>query len=181
MQKKIVARRVSDLTLNENNARLHTPKQIDQIVNSITTFGFTNPILIDTENKIIAGHGRIEAAKQMELKTVPCIVLADMDEEQLRAYAIADNKIALNSAWDFEVLNMELTDLMASSYDLELIGFDPKELNNIVGDDSTKEKVTTETVTGDRFLLMVEFQKEKDCEKLFNELDERGLQCKILT
>lgn len=181
MQKKIVARRVSDLSLNESNARLHTPQQIDQIVKSITEFGFTNPLLIDADNKIIAGHGRIEAAKQMELKTVPCIVLIDLTEEQIRAYAIADNKIALNSAWDFEMLNIELTDLMGQSFDLELMGFDMKELNNIIGDESTKPKVKTETVSGDRFLLMVEFQEEKDCEHLFNELDERGLQCKILT
>ena len=93
---------IAALTPNERNARTHSKKQIRQIADSIKEFGFTNPVLIDGEGGIIAGHGRVEAAKLLGQETVPVIHLNDLTEEQIRAYAIADNKLAENAGWDPE-------------------------------------------------------------------------------
>ena len=96
----MVDRKVSDLIPYVNNSRIHSEEQVIQICSSIKEFGFTNPVLIDEENGIIAGHGRLMAAKKLKLKTVPCIVLAGLSEAQKKAYVIADNSIALNRSWD---------------------------------------------------------------------------------
>ncbi|WP_257285167.1 ParB/Srx family N-terminal domain-containing protein [Endozoicomonas sp. SESOKO1] len=121
---KLVEKKVSDLIPYVNNSRVHDEEQIIQICSSIKEFGFTNPVLIDGENGVIAGHGRLMAAKKLELKTVPCIVLADLTEAQKKAYVIADNQIALNSSWDMEKLNLEMESLEAVDFDLDLLGFD---------------------------------------------------------
>ncbi len=87
-----------------NNSRTHSDIQIDQIVKSITEFGFTNPLLVDQDNNIIAGHGRMMAAKKLQLSEVPCLVLSHLNPVQKKAYIIADNKLALNAGWDVEML-----------------------------------------------------------------------------
>jgi ParB-like chromosome segregation protein Spo0J len=97
---------------------------VAQIAGSIREFGFTNPVLIDGENGIIAGHGRVMAASKLGLAKVPCIRLAHLTETQKRAYIIADNKLALNAGWDEEMLGLELADLREADFDLELLGFD---------------------------------------------------------
>src|SRR5262245_51449184 len=86
------------------NARTHSRKQIRQIADSIREFGFTNPVLVDGDNRILAGHGRVEAAKFLSLSEVPCLRIEDMTQAQCRAYVIADNKLALNAGWDEEIL-----------------------------------------------------------------------------
>ena len=96
------------------NARTHSKKQLKQIGQSIRTFGFTNPVLIDAENTILAGHGRVEAAKLIGMTEVPCVRLEHMTPEQKRAYVLADNKLALNAGWDDELLAEELRGLLAS-------------------------------------------------------------------
>jgi ParB-like chromosome segregation protein Spo0J len=93
------------------NARTHTPKQIDQIAASIKEFGFTNPVLIDEANGIIAGHGRVLAAQKLGLEELPCMVAAGWSEAQKRAYCIADNKLALNAGWDDALLRIEFEEL----------------------------------------------------------------------
>ena len=98
------------------NARMHSDEQVSQIAASIKEFGFTNPILLDGENGVIAGHGRLAAARVLGLKTVPCIELGHLSEAQKRAYIIADNKLALNGGWNEELLRLVLTDLKASGY-----------------------------------------------------------------
>lgn len=95
------------------NARVHDKEQIEQVVNSIKEFGFTNPVIIDENNTIIAGHCRVLASKKLKLKTIPTIKLHDLTENQKKAYIIADNKIAENSSWDDNLLRCELTDLRA--------------------------------------------------------------------
>ncbi len=109
-----------DLRPRARNARMHTKAQLRQIAASIETFGFTNPVLLDGAGEIIAGHGRVEAAKLLGLDRVPTITLAGLTPEQVRAYVIADNRIAENAGWDMDLLALELAELDALSVDLEL-------------------------------------------------------------
>ena len=118
-----------------NNARTHSKKQLKQIAASIQTFGFTNPVLIDQTNTILAGHGRVEAAKMLGMDTVSCIRIEHMTEAEKRAYVIADNKLALNAGWDEELLAVELQGLLATEdlgFDIGVIGFDLGEIDNLV-------------------------------------------------
>jgi len=112
-----------------NNARTHSESQVKQIAASIKEFGFTNPILVDEDNGIIAGHGRLLAAEILELAKVPTITLSGLTDEQRRAYIIADNKLALNAGWDFELLQIELEKLP----DFTITGFSETEINQILG------------------------------------------------
>lgn len=110
------------------NSRTHSDEQTAQIAASIKEFGFTNPVLIDNENQIIAGHGRVLAARKLQLKVVPCIRLGYLTETQKKAYVIADNKLALNSGWDDEMLALEIAELKDEDFDIELLGFTDDEL-----------------------------------------------------
>jgi len=116
----------------ERNSRTHSSAQIKQIEASIREFGFTNPILIDEAGGIIAGHGRVLAAKNMELDTVPCIRLEHLSDAQRRAYIIADNKLAENAGWDADLLRLELGALADMEFDLNVIGFNFDELEKIL-------------------------------------------------
>jgi DNA modification methylase len=125
------------------NSRTHSPEQVTQIAASIREFGFTNPILIDADGGIIAGHGRVLAARQLGLATLPCLRLGHLSEAQKRAYIIADNKLALNAGWDETLLALELADLKAMDYDLGLTGFDLGEIDELLaGLDATPEGQT---------------------------------------
>ena len=114
---------VDELVPYENNPRTHSAVQIERLVNSLKEFGFTNPILIDDDCNVIAGHGRLEAAKIVGLKTVPTITLSHLSEDQRRAYVIADNQLALNSGWDDDLLQAELQALGDAGFDLSLLGW----------------------------------------------------------
>jgi DNA modification methylase len=116
----------------ERNARTHSPEQVAQIVASIQEFGFTNPLLVGGADGILAGHGRLAAAKDMGLAEVPVIVLNHLSAEQRRAYILADNKLALNAGWDEELLRLELGDLQLAEFDLSLIGFSDEELADLL-------------------------------------------------
>jgi DNA modification methylase len=116
----------------ERNARTHSPEQVAQIVASIQEFGFTNPLLVDGADGILAGHGRLAAAKDMGLAEVPVIVLNHLSAEQRRAYILADNKLALNAGWDEKLLRLELGDLQLAEFDLSLIGFSDDELADLL-------------------------------------------------
>ena len=113
------------------NARTHSDEQVAQIAGSIREFGFTNPVLIDGEGGIIAGHGRVMAARKLGLADVPCIRLVHLTEMQRRAYIIADNKLALNAGWDTDMLELETLDLRAANYELSIIGFSEGELEEM--------------------------------------------------
>ena len=113
------------------NSRTHNDEQVAQIIASIKEFGFTNPILIDKDNVIIAGHGRLMAAQRMGLTEVPVIKLPHLTETQRRALVIADNKIAMNAGWDEEMLQLEMAELKEADFDLDLLGFNPDEINEI--------------------------------------------------
>lgn len=114
------------------NARTHSDAQVSQIAGSIREFGFTNPVLIGPENDIIAGHGRVMAARVLKLDTVPCIRLGHLNELQRRAYVLADNRIALNSGWDEAMLALELTELLVDGLNLESLGFATDELDRLL-------------------------------------------------
>jgi len=129
---KITQKKVDNLIPYVKNSRTHSDAQVAQIAASIKEFGWTNPILVDGDNGIIAGHGRLMAARKLGYKEVPTIELADLTETQKRAYIIADNRLALNAGWDNEMLTIELNDLLADGFALELLGFDPKELNALL-------------------------------------------------
>ena len=120
------------LTPYARNARTHSPEQVRQIAASITEFGFTNPVLIDLDGGIIAGHGRVMAAQSLGLEQVPCLRLAYLTDAQKRAYILADNQLAMNAGWDESLLSLELTELQGLDVDLALIGFDPTELDRLL-------------------------------------------------
>jgi DNA modification methylase len=129
---QIIQRKIEDLIPYVNNSRTHSDEQIAQIAASIKEFGWTNPILIDGDNGIIAGHGRVMAARKLKYKQVPTIELKDLTETQRKAYIIADNRLALNAGWDNEMLTIELNDLLADGFALDILGFDAKELNALL-------------------------------------------------
>jgi DNA modification methylase len=125
---KIETTPIEKLIPYARNSRTHSDQQVAQVAASIREFGFTNPVLIDSEDGIIAGHGRVMAARKLGLTEVPCIRLGHLTETQKRAYIIADNKLALNSGWDEEMLGLELADLREADFDLDLVGFDAGEI-----------------------------------------------------
>ena len=125
--------KVADLIPYANNARTHSDEQVAQIAASIKEFGWTNPILVDGENGIIAGHGRLAAARKLGMDEVPAIQLDGLSKAQKKALILADNKLALNSGWDEKLLEIELLELQEMNYDLSLTGFNNEELKDIFG------------------------------------------------
>lgn len=118
------------------NSRTHSDEQVAQIAASIKEFGFLNPIIIDGESSIIAGHGRVMAAQKLGIKELPCIEASHLSDTQRRAYIIADNKLALNAGWDDEMLRIELEELGVTGFDLELTGFSLDEIEALGFDES---------------------------------------------
>ncbi len=130
MQIKTVS--VEKLIPYVKNSRTHSDGQVAQIAASIKEFGWTNPILVDGESGVIAGHGRLLAARKLGQKEVPVIELAHMTESQKRAYVIADNQLAMNAGWDTTLLSLELADLKEQGFEMDVLGFDPKELDKLL-------------------------------------------------
>lgn len=145
---------VSKLKPYKNNARTHNETQIEKIANSIKEFGFINPILIDSNYEIIAGHGRVLGAKKLELKEVPCIFIEDLTEAQKKAYILADNKLALDAGWDDEILKIELKELKELDFNLNLTGFEDWEM------------VTNNEIDIDKFFEDKGEEKEKEPKKI---------------
>ena len=129
---KIVQKSVDSLIPYINNSRQHSDEQVAQIAASIQEFGWTNPILVDGDNGLIAGHGRLLAARKLGMSKVPVIELDHLSEAQKKALIIADNKLALNADWNAELLEVELKDLLAADFDLNLLGFDQDELDALL-------------------------------------------------
>lgn len=141
-QLEVTYRKVEDLIPYARNARTHSDEQVARIAASIKEFGWTNPIIIDGENGIVAGHGRTLAARKLGLTEVPCIELKNLTETQKRAYILADNRLALDAGWDNEMLALELGDLKDAGVDLELTGFSDEELDELLA-------TPTESADGD--------------------------------
>lgn len=132
MIQKILPIKTDELIPYVGNSRTHDENQIAQIAASIKEFGFTNPILIDDENGIIAGHGRVLAAQKLKIKEVPCLRLSHLTDAQRRAYIIADNKLALNAEWDEKILAAEVERLQKDNFDLDLTGFCESEIDELL-------------------------------------------------
>jgi len=128
-------RQVGDLLPYVNNSRTHSSDQVAQVAASIKEFGFTNPILIDEQNGIIAGHGRLLAAQKLSMAEVPCIVLAGLTDAQKKAYVIADNQLALNAGWDLDALRLEVEHLQEVDFDVGLLGFEDEFIDGLLEDE----------------------------------------------
>jgi ParB-like chromosome segregation protein Spo0J len=177
---KIEYKATNDLIPYARNSRTHSDTQVAQIAASIKEFGWTNPILIDGEDGIIAGHGRLAAAQKLGMKEVPVIELSHLSATQKKALIIADNKLALNSGWDNEMLALEFEDLKINGFDLTLTGFDFEELKLLDKDQNIDEQIKEIQDDGNRNLLLIETITELELQNLFNELVERGYECKIM-
>jgi len=159
------------------NSRTHTDTQVDQVAASIREFGFLNPVIIDGNNGIVAGHCRVMAAKKLGIVELPVIEASHLTEAQKRAYVIADNRLAENSGWDLDMLKVELGDLFGEEFDLNLLGFDEDELARLLepepADGLTDEDAVPDppekpvTVLGDIWLLGAYYECE-DCHKKYD-------------
>lgn len=163
---------IRDLKPYKKNAKKHSKEQVEQIANSIKEFGFTQPVIIDKNNEVVAGHGRILGAKKAGLKQVPTVCLEELTEEQIKAYRLVDNKLN-ESDWDYGLLDEELENLIGDM-DMDLFGFDT--------DDYIKQSIETEKVefeTSKRARVIVDFENKKGAERLYKKLVERGYICQI--
>lgn len=132
---KFEVRNVDDLIPYARNARTHSPEQVSKLASSIKEFGFINPIIISDDGGVLAGHGRILAAKKLGLTEVPCVIESHLTEAQKRAYILADNRLALDAGWDEEMLKIELSELKELNFDMDLMGFDSDELKRFMDSD----------------------------------------------
>jgi len=179
MTPKIETRSVADLIPYAANSRTHSDAQVAQIAASIKEFGWTNPILIDGDNTIIAGHGRLLAARKLGLEEVPAIILDHLSKAQQRALVIADNQLALNAGWDMGMLKAEIEDLNLENFNLELLGFDDDFLDGLLetspsirlADEDTVPEMpkTAKTIVGDVWILGNHRLMCGDC-KSFNDV-----------
>ena len=144
---------VESLIPYARNSRTHSDDQVAQIAASIKEFGWTNPILIDGESGIIAGHGRLLAARKLGMKEVPVIQLSGMTDTQKRAYIIADNKLALNAGWDDELLGLELSELDLEGFDLELTGFTQEEIDALNPEEQEQGEAQGKGNLSERFMI----------------------------
>ncbi|CAB5225493.1 ParB/Sulfiredoxin [uncultured Caudovirales phage] len=162
---KITYKPTNTLIPYARNSRTHSDAQVNQIASSIREFGFRQPVLIDGENGIIAGHGRVLAAMRLGLEEVPTVDGSDMTDVQRRMYVIADNKIALNAQWDEELLLLEIDDLRSLGADIELLAFDPSELKKSdvdysILDDHNLDDQIDDMAKGVRKAIQIEFEVE---------------------
>jgi ParB-like chromosome segregation protein Spo0J len=173
---KVKRRKVAQLIPYAHNARLHSDEQVDQLVASIKEWGWTMPILLDEKGGIIAGHGRVLAAKKLGLVDVPCMVAAGWTETQRKAYVIADNKLALNASWDDKILRTELVEL--KEFDLPLIGFNKKEIDKLLKLPEAANVAPQLQAT--TFQVIVSCDDEQHQADLLARFEEEGLTCRPL-
>jgi DNA modification methylase len=178
---ELQTRKVSDLIPYINNSRTHSEEQINQIISSIKEFGFTNPILLEEENGIIAGHGRLMAVKKMGWTEVPCVTIKGLTKTQIKALNIADNQIALNAGWDLEKLKLEIKGLDEDSFNLDILGFSSKLIDDFLFEETmglteddeapeakteSKSKLNDVWLLGDHRLVCGDSTNLNDIEKL---------------
>ena len=182
---KIVHMPIGELRMYSRNARTHSGEQVKRIAESIQEFGFLNPILLDSATKeIIAGHGRLLAARELGLETVPVVIYSHLTAAQKKAYTLADNKLALDAGWDEELLKLELEELKLEDFDLDMLGFDDsffktlEQINDKDNDLNESDIKPKEFKTS--FELIITCENEDSQEQLYNEFQSRGIECKIL-
>lgn len=170
---------VESLIPYARNSRTHSDSQVSQIAASIKEFGFLNPIIVDGDNGIIAGHGRVMAAQKLGLKELPCVEASHLTDAQRKAYVIADNKLAMNAGWDDDLLRIELDELGELGFDLELTGFSLDEIASIFDDPEQEDTEPTEQPYAETFSIVVECESEEEQERIFNRLDSEGYKCRV--
>ena len=170
-----------ELHAYDRNPRTHSADQVLEIAESIKQFGWTNPIIIDEQNGIIAGHGRLQAADLLHIDNVPTIQLKNVDENTRRALVIADNKLALNAGWDEDLLRDEINLLSAADFNIDVLGFTENELQAL--DDfeaDTGDSGNSNPDPTTHHSLLIECDTEAQAEQLFEELEQRGLSVRII-
>ena len=174
MQKlNIVYRQIKDLKPYKKNAKKHNKEQVEQIANSIKEFGFTQPVIVDKNNEVVAGHGRILGAKKAGLKSVPTVCLEDLTEEQIKAYRLVDNKLN-ESEWDFSLLDEELG-ILSDDIDMELFGFD----TNMSDEELERAIKEVKFKTKEKHLVIVPCKSEKETIKVQKEIEQLGYKCDV--
>lgn len=169
----IVYKPIKELKPYKKNAKKHNKEQVEQIANSIKEFGFTQPVIIDKHNSVVAGHGRILGAKKAGLKQVPTVCLEDLTEEQIKAYRLVDNKLN-ESEWDYNLLDYELENL-AEDIDMDLFGFEMDEQQ----EKETKKKVEFEIK--EKYEVHIICKDEKQMEQVYNKTKGMGIDCKLVS
>lgn len=169
----IVYKPIKELKPYKKNAKKHSKEQVEQIANSIKEFGFTQPVIIDKHNSVVAGHGRILGAKKAGLKQVPTVCLEDLTEEQIKAYRLVDNKLN-ESEWDYSLLDEELENL-TDDIDMELFGFELEEQQ----EKETKKKVEFEIK--EKYEVHIICKDEKQMEQVYNDVKGYGQECKLVS
>lgn len=170
----ITYRPIKELKPYKKNAKKHNKEQVEQIANSIKEFGFTQPVIIDKHDCVVAGHGRILGAKKAGLKQVPTVCLDELTEEQIKAYRLVDNKLN-ESEWDYSLLDEEIEQL--TDMDMDLFGFD--ETVEITKDDEEKKKVEFEIK--EKYEVHIICKDEKQMEQVFNKVKGYGKECKLVS
>lgn len=169
----IVYRNIKELKPYKKNAKKHPKEQVERIANSIKEFGFTQPVIIDSNNCVVAGHGRILGAKKAGLKQVPTVMLEDLTEEQIKAYRLVDNKLN-ESDWDFSLLDEELENL-TEDIDMNLFGFD----TDMSDEELEKKKIEFEIK--EKYEVHIICKDEKQMEQVYNKTKGMGIDCKLVS
>ena len=175
---QIKEQKIDKLIPYVNNARTHSDEKVAQIAASIREFGFCNPVLVDKENNVIAGHGRLLAARKLEMDAVPTIRLEHLTEAQRKAYVLADNKLALNAGWDDELLKIELGELMDMDFEVDLLGFSDEEMKKLFKD--VDEKIKDESFES-QFSIIIDCSDESEQEMVYDQLTQEGYQCRVVS
>ena len=177
---KVEKRKVKDLVPYANNARTHSKEQIDQIVRSIEEWGWTVPVLIDEDGGLIAGHGRILAAKKLKIEEVPVVVARGWSEAQKRAYVLADNKLTENGTWDNDLLQAEIGSLKDLNFDISLTGFSLGELEPLLG--MTTSGIETPPVSKyrEQYGVIVLCKDEAHQQRVYEELAGSGHEVRVV-
>lgn len=179
--RRLERRQIAALMPNARNARTHSAHQIAQLAASIREFGFTNPVLVSSEGDIIAGHGRVLAAEKLGLEEVPVLVLDYLTPTQRRAYALADNQLAVLSGWDDELLALELRELNGAGFDASLTGFSERDQEALFqGIDASIEAATDAATIVEQFRVLVTCSGEREQVELLNQLQKEGYECRAL-
>lgn len=168
---QIVYKNVDDLIPYARNAKIHDENNINLIAGSIKSFGFNNPVLLDGENGIIAGHGRVLASKKLGIKQIPTIELQGLSDAEKRAYIIADNRLTEKSEWDKDMLGLELADLKALNIDLDSIGFNESEVNELLGVEGELPEIEDRDAPMNKTVTFT-FDTEEDFEEVMSKIDQ---------
>lgn len=171
----ITYRPIKELKPYKKNAKKHNKEQVEQIANSIKEFGFTQPVIIDKHDCVVAGHGRILGAKKAGLKQVPTVCLDELTEEQIKAYRLVDNKLN-ESEWDYSLLDEEINKLLTTDIDMTLFGFD-----DILSDEEQEKKKKVEFEIKEKYEVHIICKDEKQMEEVYNKTKGFGIECKLVS